>query len=238
MALTFRNFTRKNIESVLTSGKEVNSLPSQDTPYLIIKLGPPGSGKSSEQTLNIIRELGVDPADAVISDIDNVFASFRNFRNNTRRIRNSYQHKPFNSNFYKQLSNTHMNAKKIVNTTNQKTITQHMNGIVSKAIKSSKHILMESTVPIEWVFKSFGSMLEKYKYKVVVIYHMAAIPVLIERIQRRGEMLYTLQHPYYRTYDPTALPSVIEKLDVNLNEFILPMYRIGKINNLLFVRNE
>lgn len=67
---------------------------------------------------------------------------------------------------------------------------------------------------------------------------MATIPTLIERIQYRGEKLYALQDPYYRTYDPTALPSVVEQLDKNLNEFILPMYRIGKINNIFFVRNE
>jgi hypothetical protein len=232
MSLAFNTFTASNIESILTNGKTVDELTSHANPFLIIKLGPPGSGKSSERTANIIRELGVDLSDAVVSDIDNVFASFRNFRNKTRRVRNKYRNVAFNQQFYNNLSKIHIESKKITNTTNNKPIIQHMNGVLSRAIRSRKNIVMESVIPITWVFEQFGKRLKSNNYNIHILYHTLDIPTLIERIHARGERLYALEDSYYRTFDPTQLTKVVEDLHQNLNTVLMPKYHADEIKGI------
>lgn len=234
MSLLFNTYSGSNIESILTSGKMLDSLPSHAQPILIIKLGPPGSGKSSERTTNIVRELGVDPSEAVLSDIDNILASFRQFRNETRSVRNRYTNRAsFNRQFYNELSNIHTNAAKSrKNTITNRPIVQHMNGVFSKAIRTKKHILMESTVPVTWVFQQFGKMLRTNNYNIHILYHTLDIPTLIERIHTRGESLYALENSYYRTFDPGRLPQVVSDLHENLNTVLLPKYASGEIKSV------
>lgn len=238
MTLRYNSFTGKNIESILTSGKTVDTLTQHETPLLIIKLGPPGSGKSSEHTANIIRDLGVDPSDALVSDIDSVFASFRDFRNATRRVRNNYRRRSFNANFYRRLSNIHVNTKGVTNIAQQKTIKRHMDGMLSKAIRSKKNIVLESVAPISWIFSNFETLLRVNNYSIYILFHTLSIPALIERIHARGEQLYALENSYYRAFDPERLQAVVNDLYENLNTVLMPKFQTGVIKNIHFITNE
>jgi hypothetical protein len=217
----------------------INELPSFENPFFIIKLGPPGSGKSSEKTLETIRELGVEPNESVSSDVDKVLASFTNFRNLTRKVRNNYTNKTFNYTFYKRLSNIHLQTSGAKNSIEGKPIIRHMNGIVSQAIKLKKNVIFESTKPVNGILKDFYPMLIANNYRIIVIYHIVSPDTLIERIHMRGEELYSRSvNPYYRVYNPENIPDVITKLQENMNTFILPEIESGRIERLIVIRNE
>jgi hypothetical protein len=226
------NFTRKNIQNVICNKRNITSFTRQDTPYFIIKVGPPGSGKSSSN--NHVISLGVNPASAIFIDIDKVNASFKSFRNQTRNLRRSYNNKPFNKEFFDELSKIHHNhqSKK---SSNGRNIRHDISYVITKGIKQRAHIIMETTKPINNILKMYANHLQHNHYKIVVIYHKSpTINVLESRILERGEELYRTQQ-YYRAFPLNTLNNVVAKLEENLTYEILPQVLENKIHNLIIV---
>ena len=234
MSLNANTFRRENIEKVLCEGGTLNCYPTQTTPYLIIKVGPPGSGKSSAQSNNVVLSLGVNPKEAVKMDIDIVNASFKSFRNQTYKIRKSYNNKPFNNNFFKSLSKTHTNHTRLKNKNTGKNMITHTMSIFSRAIDGHKHIIFDTTSPINFILKDFTNKLIKNNYKIVVIFHMSDIDTLEKRILKRGENLYHKEE-YYRAFNMKKLPNVINKLEINLEEYIKPLQNKGIISDIIYI---
>lgn len=224
------NFTRKNIQNVVCNGRDISSFPKQDTPYFIIKVGPPGSGKSSSN--NDLIALGVDPSSAIFIDVDKVNAAFKSFRNQTRNARSSYNSKPFNKEFFNTLSKIHDNHKCLPNS-NRRNLRHDISYVVTEGIKQGVHIIMETVNPINHIITQYGNKLRNNGYKIAVIYHKSPpVNILQSRILERGEELYRTQQ-YYRAFPLNTLNNVINKLKQNLTEYIVPMVLENKINTVI-----
>jgi hypothetical protein len=225
------NFTRKNIQNVICNGRNISSFPRQEKPYFIIKVGPPGSGKSSSN--NHVIALDVDPASAIFIDIDKVNASFKSFRNQTRNLRRSYNNKPFNKEFFNTLSVIHHKHQSKKSLSNQTIVGHNISYVITEGIKQGAHIIMETTKPINTTLSMYGNMLQRNNYKIAVIYHKSPpINVLVSRILERGEELYRTQQ-YYRAFPLNTLNTVIDKLKENLTTYILPLVLENKIHHLV-----
>lgn len=233
MSLNSSKFTRKNIENVLYNGKNLSAYPTQTEPYFIIKVGPPGAGKSSAVSNNEILKLGINPAEAVEINIDKINAAFKSFRNQTRKVRQNYNSKPFNLPFFSTLSGIH-NAHQSLKNANNIFIKHDISSVVSQCIKNHKHIILETIRPINNTFKQFGQMLKKQNYKIIVFFYKTPLEILPERILKRGENLY-IKNDYYRIFPLNTLPKVISELDKNLKEFIIPLAESGNIHKIVYI---
>ena len=63
---------------------------------------------------------------------------------------------------------------------------------------------------------------------------MANINILKQRILTRGEILYST-HKYYRAFNMKQLPSIINDLVENLNNYIIPAKNLGIITDIFYV---
>lgn len=221
-------FTRKNIQNVICDGRDISSFPRQENPYFIIKVGPPGSGKSSSN--NHVIALGVDPSSAMIVDVDKVHAAFKSFRNQTRNLRSSYNTKPLNKEFFDTLSTIHHDHK---HPRNGRNVRHDITYVVMEGIQQGAHIIMETVNPINPIIAQYGKRLRNNGYKIAVIYHKSPpVNVLRSRILERGEELYRT-HQYYRAFQLNTLNNVINKLKQNLTTYIIPEVLENKINTLI-----
>lgn len=192
------------------------------------------TGKSSTQSNNTVLSLGVNPKDAIKMDIDIVNASFKSFRKNTYNIRKEYNNKTFNNNFYKRLSNVHKRHTTLKNKNTNKSMLLHTMSLFSRAIDGHKHIIFDTTSPINFIINGFINKLIKNKYKIIIIFHRADIKTLEKRISNRGEQLY-VKEGYYRAYNMKELPNVINKLEMNLEEYIKPLQNKGIISDIIYI---
>ena len=92
----------------------------------------------------------------------------------------------------------------------------------------------EEDIIFNFILKDFTNKLIKNNYKIVVIFHMSDIKTLQERILKRGENLYA-QQGYYRAYNMKKLPSVINNLYINLEEYIKPLQNKGIITDIIYI---
>lgn len=60
------NITTLNVERIIGRGRLFSEIPKANTPYIIVKLGPPWSGKSSDITNKEVTNLGVNINDTVL----------------------------------------------------------------------------------------------------------------------------------------------------------------------------
>lgn len=225
--LNSHNFTRKNIQNVICNGRNISSFPKQDNPYFVIKVGP---GKSTSN--NHIISLDIDPFSAIYIDIDKINASFKSFRNQTRNTRRNYNTKPINTLFFDKLSNIHKNHQCLKNS-NGRNLRHDISYVVTEGIKQGAHIIMETVRPINNIIIQYGKVLNKNNYKIVVIYYKSPpVNVLESRIIERGEELYRTQQ-YYRAFQLNTLQNVIDKLEKNLKEYIVPLVLENKIHTVI-----
>lgn len=234
MTLNSSRFTRKNIEYSLLNGKEIGSFPSHTEPYFVIKVvGPPGAGKSSNETKILLEANGIDPSSAIHIDIDKVNASFKSFRNRTRNVRRNYNSKPFNLSMYSTLSGIHTEHQYMKNR-NKKTVKQDISSVISQSIKQHKNIITETVKPINHTINQFGNLLSKHKYRIIVLFYRVPESVLRVRILNRGERLYR-DHSYYRAFPLNTLTTVINDLETNLREYIIPLYDLNIIHKIIYI---
>lgn len=242
------NITTLNVERIIGRGRLFSEIPKANTPHLIVKLGPPGSGKSSDITNKEVTNLGVNINDTVLFDVDSILASSVKFRNATRHIRNGYTSKNFNKELYTKLSNIHQSyirTRKILHinrstlkTIRTKTIGEHMNTLLAESIKMRLNIIIELTSKYDKVIMPHYNNLRKKGYKIVVIYPVVSLDTLKSRIMSRGESYYKQPQSYYRTYDLNALPTTIKTAQDEINQLILPGLYKGDIYKFIVINNE
>ena len=237
MNLTTNTFTRKNIFNVLLDGKPINAFESHNDPYFIIKVGPPGAGKSSSSTNNEILKLGIHPDDIINIDVDKITKSFNTFRNTTYKIRKNYNDMEFNNTFFNSLTKVHKNHLSCRNKTTNKSMKDHIDFTIVSAIKQQKHISCETTTSISQYIKNFGNMLRANKYKIVVFFYTNRnLTNLTSRILKRGENLYLQNiNPYYRAYPLKTLKNTTNALNKNLTDVIRPFHESGLIENIIYL---
>jgi 2-phosphoglycerate kinase len=231
------NLTTLNVERVIGRGRLLSEIPKSKAPYLIVKLGPPGSGKSSDITNKEVSNLGV-----------NILASSALFRNTTRAIRNNYKTRNFNKSFYDKLSTVHtsfIKTRKITHinksslkSTGTKTIGAHMNTLFAESIRNSVNIIIELTSKYDKVIMPHYNNLRKHGYKIVVIYPVVQLNTLKTRIMSRGEDYYKQPQSYYRTFNLNTLPSTIQTVQDEIVQHILPGLYKGDIYKFIVINNE
>ena len=84
------------------------------------------------------------------------------------------------------------------------------------------------------ILNQYLNLLERYGYRIYVLFHRAPADVLERRIHARGEELYRTEG-YYRTFNPAHLPTVISLLEENLTNYIIPLVSSGKIEGCYIV---
>lgn len=221
----------------MLDGRPINAFESHNDPYFIIKVGPPGAGKSSSSTNNEILKLGIRPDDIINIDVDKITKSFTTFRNNTYKIRKNYNNLEFNNAFFNSLTNVHKNYVRYRNKTTNKSMKDHIDFTIVSAIKQQKHISCETTTPISQYINNFGKMLRAKNYKIVVFFYTNRnLTNLTTRILKRGENLYLQNiNPYYRAYPLKTLKNTTNALNKNLTDVIKPFHESGIIDTIIYL---
>ena len=81
------NVTEAKVEAIFCKETSIERLPMYDRPMFVYKWGPPGSGKSSLQTLNAVRDLGYPMASYMNFEIDLVYDALLPFRQSSALIK-------------------------------------------------------------------------------------------------------------------------------------------------------
>lgn len=154
---------------------KLNNVPSQSKPILIIKYGPPASGKGSAGVRQVIESFNYPSSSYININVDDVVESIKKFKNNSRKVLNN---KGLTT--AEQINNllnkaTNENAKRFskayVNTRFNKnlSIPKQMDLLLQNAVNARKNITFETTgatgFPF-WLFKYING-LEKYDIRII-----------------------------------------------------------------------
>ena len=196
------------IENLLTNGvSKTNNLPTPtERPKLIIKYGPPASGKGSGAVANIIKSLG-DPLNSYFNaGVDDIIQNSKYFTNTTRNLvkkilgNNSQQ-------FSAKLNKiTQANAKKIGNVYFKMRVNENSLGESAKykleralenALVKGKNVTYELTggksfheaVPLA-LLEMFSKPIAENKYQVVFIFPTLPFEILWQRYKGRAISSY------------------------------------------------
>jgi hypothetical protein len=110
----------------------------------------------------------------------------------------------------------------------------HSDSLLVNAIKNQKNIIVDAVRPIDNILPQLLKLLQKNKYRIFVIFHMTDINTLSNRIHKRGENLYE-RYNYYRAFNMNTLPSVIQKLNESLENYLKPLERERIISSIEYV---
>ncbi len=237
---TGNSITPTNIECLLTNGKKIDSLPTSETPYAIIKYGPTGSGKGSEVVQKEIELLGVPLDQYAVFEIDSLVESVKNYRNKTLRIKKTHNNAPAQyskDQMFKNLTNAYFSTRKQLNAKLTETI--------NYAIQNRKHFIFETTGtyfggknPIEWLIESVKKM-GNNQYKIVLIYPLVTPNELKKRVELRAQKQATrVNKPLYRAINTSTIEPATLYAKQNLSHFILPQVYVKNIHKLVLVWNE
>jgi hypothetical protein len=77
-------------------------------------------------------------------------------------------------------------------------------------------------------------MLQAHNYKVVILFYRVSEQILRNRITKRAENLYAAGKAY-RSFPLNTLASVINDLEKNLTNFVIPLVESGVIHKIVYL---
>ena len=169
---TINNMTLKNEENISTKGQTLNKIKSNmKEPLLIVKYGPPGSGKSSEVVYDFIKKIGRPMKSYVDINIDTYIEMIQNYRNGLEKGEDLY-----------------IQTRSMKNKSGM-SIYEKSKFVLKKAIEQRKNVIIEvtggykvgSSGPLAWVYK----LIDKTPYKIIVIYPKVSLETIIKRLEKR-----------------------------------------------------
>jgi hypothetical protein len=216
----------KNVE-----GNKYDSLESvsdDKQPLLIIKYGPPASGKGSENVAKEIENLGVDLNNFIVFEIDRIIESLENYRKETMKVYS----KQNISNNKKMEESSKIYFSKRKSKVNEKSLNEQFEGLITKSIHDRKNIIFETTGgtffdsnPIKWLLELVKKeeTEEKSPYKIILIYPIVKEDIIIDRVAKRASEQIQRNPPFYRTMSKENLHKQIENSKHNFIFYIMPM---------------
>lgn len=214
--------TLKNNENSITIEKllklftgahnKINNVPapSGGRPKLIIRYGPPASGKT--RLLETVKtNLGInDPPNSFIKiDVDSIVESLQYFKQHTRNIANRFIFKGVTNKSKLmnelnritplqtvQIKNAYFRTRKAKNSS-KKTISSKDTLIMEMAIEKGKNLTIETTkADFGWVFDKFGPQLEHHNYIIIVAFPIPPFEELWKRYRERAINSYLSGGPF------------------------------------------
>ncbi len=236
------SMTQKNVECILTNGKTLQSLPKTETPYVVIKYGPTGSGKGSKIVQDEIRLLGPPLESYAVFEIDSLVESTKNYRTKTLSIKSQYNENSnkIRKNMYTNLFQAYRNTRKNLN--------NKLDEVLAKALKNKNNIIFETTGsfynegnpqnPLSWLM-DLVSTIGGPQYKVVVIYPLVSTEELVRRVSLRAEQQATRKtKPLYRAVNTSTLEKASDNSKKNFQQFVLPDIFAKRIFKVISFWNE
>jgi hypothetical protein len=153
------------------------------TPKLIIKYGPPASGKGSAEVRKLIESFG-DPLSSYINiNIDDVVESTSYFKKKSKDLVKKFVNNPNNATLtaflntasvdeVKNFAKVYTNVRFAKNRTGQN-IGSKMDILITQAIENGKNITFETTGTAgfpEWIWKIHKVNLIRKEYEVIIIF--------------------------------------------------------------------
>lgn len=162
------NLTLKNVENIATKG---HTMKKQKDPLLIVKYGPPGSGKSSSIVYGAIKNLGRPMNSYVDINIDTYVEMIEEYRKGIESGENLY------------------NKTRTTKNRSGMSIYDKTKHVLKKAIGQRSNLIIEITGgyevgksgPLGWIIK----MIENTPYKIVLIYPKVSLKTITKRMEHR-----------------------------------------------------
>jgi hypothetical protein len=207
--------------------ESLESVPYDKQPLLIIKYGPPASGKGSENVAKEIENLGVNLNNFIVFEIDRIIESLENYRQETMNV---YKSENKNNNKMEKSSKIYFSKRK--NKSSGKSLNDQFEDFMIKSIKDRKNIIFETTGgsfndnnPIKWLLELVKK--EEIKlaspYKIILIYPIVTKDIIVDRVAKRASEQITRNPPFYRTMSKENLSQQIENSKHNFMFYIIPM---------------
>lgn len=232
-----------NKNNSLNGNKKYNSLTSvsgDKSPFLIIKYGPPASGKSSENVQKEIENLKLDIKDCIVFEIDRIIESLKNFRSESYSVyKNSDKS---NNNKMKELSRIYFTKRQNKKINSDNSIDKKFENLIVTAIRDRKNIIFETTGglfndynPIKWLFDIVNNNKkeDELPYYIALIYPILPENLIIERVIKRSKEQVKRNPPFYRAMSEDNLKEQIINAKNNFTFYIVNMllyqFKIDKI---------
>jgi len=254
---TIDDMTIKDAECIFCRGKRLSKMPTYSEPYLIIRYGPTGSGKSSKIVKDEIEALGPRYNTYVEVEIDDLVEPIESFRAKSMDLKNQANKNTranrkransIRSQLLKNTSKAYFNTRRNTKNKREQTLEQKREDVLERALKGSHNVIYDTTGGTYKPGKqpSFQTVIQKAlsynpKYKVVVVYPIVSEPQLKNRVVKRAEYKSNrskTSRPIYRGVNTSSLPEAIENAHKNFTEHLLPQMLTGRIYKIVVVSNE
>jgi hypothetical protein len=254
---TIEDMTIKDAECIFCRGKRLSEMETYPDPYLIIRYGPTGSGKSSRVVKDEIEALGRPYHTYVEVEIDDLVEPIESFRAKSMNLKNqanknitanTTRANSIRSQLLKNTSKAYFNTRRNTKNSRLQTLEQKREDVLERALKGSHNVIYDTTGGTYAASKppSFQKVIEKAlhfnpKYKVVVIYPIVSKDQLAIRVVKRAENKSNrgkTDRPIYRGVNTSGLSEAIENAHKNFTEHILPQMLTGRIYKIVVVSNE
>lgn len=233
---TPKEFTLDKFFLIVDNYKHIEST---DTPLLIIKYGPPGSGKTSADSI-IHTLFGVDLNNFAKVDKDTPLVAIKAFRTGSLEILNKFSGLRIRDQRIQ---------KKVVDFQDTILKTKNKNGlsivdkipiVLQRAFDYNHNILWETTGQskssqdfLDLVFETTPKM-----YKIIVLFPIVSLQTQKQRVLSRAEGHLNEEPPYFRPVPVKQVKQArINSYDYFLNS-IIPRVLNGGIDQLLCYSNE
>lgn len=222
------------------------SLSNKEQPHLIIKYGPPASGKGSSKVQEEIKNLGIDTEDCIIFEIDRIIESLENFRTTSMEI---YKESINYNEKTKKISQLYFNKRKSENS-NKKTLNQSFEDLLIQSINERKNIIFETTGgsfndynPIKWLFDIIINNKKenptKKPYYITLIYPIVKEENILERAKKRASNQVSRNPPFFRGISSENLKNQIQNAKHNFCFSIVPMLLyFNEIDKIIAFKND
>jgi len=161
---SLNDMTVQEVIKIASHGRGIQSV--KGIPLFVVKYGPPGSGKSSENVYTAIKKLGPSMTSYIDMNQDTLVESMKSYQTN---------HTRYNEVRYQK-------NKKGMSLSEKSTI------VLKKAIKARANIIIEITGgyeerkgPLSWIH----TLLHDTSYKLIVIMPQVGIETILKRLEKR-----------------------------------------------------
>ena len=253
---TIDDMTMEDAERIFCKGKRLSEMPSYPDPYLIIRYGPTGSGKSSKVVKDEIEALGRPYNSYVEVEIDDLVEPIESFRiesmnlkrranSNTRA--NKTRENEIRSKLLQNTSASYFKTRRNTKNKTGKTLEDKREDVLKQALETSRNVIYDTTGGTYTPGKppSFQKVIKKAfecnrRYKVVVVYPIVSESELVRRVVKRAEQKSDPKgpRPIYRGVNTSKMNEAVRNAHKNFMEHLLPQMLAGDLYKIVTVSNE